>query len=132
MYTVTTPKTNQSKDQIEGHVPITRLQRTQSDLTRNKMGKIKHFENVKVPPGTAIIQQHETGKKSGASSYNTTPRRSISKADIVKERNDKIDIENLIPLTVSRYISHIAEKTGNFKLTPPRRWNFDTVAMFAG
>jgi len=44
---------------------------------------------------------------------------------------NKIDIENLIPLTVSRYISYMAEKTGNPKLTPPQRWDFTTVAMFA-
>eukprot|EP01083_Nonionella_stella_P306186 1071208_1 len=43
----------------------------------------------------------------------------------------EVDIKNLIPLTVSRFIEYHTEKTGDPELIPPQRWDFSTVAMFA-
>lgn len=99
------------------------LVRSQSDWCQKD--KDKKFPQYTVPPATAIIS-------GSASATNTIREHKLDDnsrtTSVLQSRVGKkvyrIDIENLIPLTVSRYISYVAEKTNNSKFEPPKRLSY--------
>ena len=101
------------------------LMRSQSDWSQKDKRDRPH---VAVPPATQIIS--ETASRVGSSrELKLDDEGTTVSVSRMRDRMNRIDIENLIPLTVSRYISRLAAQnpSGNPELVPPQRYNVEAL-----